>query len=129
MFKDVEKWVEIRRRVLNKEISKRQACRDYKVPWRTLERILEYVEPPGYQLKQPRSKRKLDPFLPIIHEILEQDRQAPRKQRHTAQRIFDRLVAEHEYDGGITIVSAFTNSVSFRVADISTSGAASASPG
>ena len=104
MFKDVEKWVEIRRRVLNKEISKRQACRDYKVPWRTLERILEYVEPPGYQLKQPRSKRKLDPFLPIIHEILEQDRQAPRKQRHTAQRIFDRLVAEHEYDGGITIV-------------------------
>jgi len=104
VFKDVEKWVEIRRRVLNKEISKRQACRDYKVPWRTLERILEYVEPPGYQLKQPRSKRKLDPFLPIIHEILEQDRQAPRKQRHTAQRIFDRLVAEHEYDGGITIV-------------------------
>ena len=96
VFKDVEKWVEIRRRVLNKEISKRQACRDYKVPWRTLERILEYVEPPGYQLKQPRSKRKLDPFLPIIHEILEQDRQAPRKQRHTAQRIFDRLVSEHD---------------------------------
>jgi|TARA_Y100000310_G_scaffold318174_1_gene371936 transposase len=104
VFKDVEKWVEIRRRVLNKEISKRQACRDYKVPWRTLERILEHVEPPGYQLKQPRQKRKLDPFLPIIHEMLEGDRQAPRKQRHTAQRIFDRLVAEHKYDGGYTIV-------------------------
>jgi len=104
VFKDMEKWVEIRRRVLGKEISKRQACREYKVPWRTLQRILEHVEPPGYQLQQPRVKRKLEPFLPIIHEILEQDRQAPRKQRHTAQRIFDRLVAEHEYDGGITIV-------------------------
>ena len=96
MFKDMEKWVEIRRRVLSKEISKRQACRDYNVPWRTLQRILEHVEPPGYQLKQPRPKRKLDPFLRIIHEILERDRQAPRKQRHTAQRIFDRLVSEHD---------------------------------
>ena len=104
MFKDMEKWVEIRRRVLSKEISKRQACRDYNVPWRTLQRILEHVEPPGYQLKQPRPKRKLDPFLRIIHEILERDRQAPRKQRHTAQRIFDRLVSEHDYDGGYTIV-------------------------
>ena len=62
------------------------------------------MEPPGYQLKQPRPKRKLDPFLRIIHEILERDRQAPRKQRHTAQRIFDRLVSEHDYDGGYTIV-------------------------
>ncbi len=100
----MKKWVEIRRRVLSKEISKRQACRDYNVPWRTLQRILEHVEPPGYQLKQPRPKRKLERFLPIIHEILERDRQAPKKQRHTAQRIFDRLVAEHDYDGGYTIV-------------------------
>ncbi|MCA9124419.1 MAG: hypothetical protein H6822_06605 [Planctomycetaceae bacterium] len=56
----MEKWVEIRRRVLGKEISKRQACKDYGIPWRTLQRILEHVEPPGYQLKQPRAKRKLD---------------------------------------------------------------------
>ncbi len=104
VFKDMEKWVEIRRRVLCKEISKRQACRDYNVPWRTLTRILEHVEPPGYQLKRARPKRKLERFLPIIHEILERDRQAPKKQRHTAQRIFDRLVAEHDYDGGYTIV-------------------------
>lgn len=104
MFKDMEKWIEIRRRVLHNEISKRQACREYNVPWRTLQRILEHEEPPGYQLKQPRRKRKLEPFLPIIHDILERDRQAPKKQRHTAQRIFDRLVAEHDYDGGYTIV-------------------------
>ena len=104
VFKDMEKWVEIRRRVLGKEISKRQACKEYGIPWRTLQRILEHVEPPGYQLKQPRAKRKLDRFMPIIHEILERDRQAPRKQRHTAQRIFDRLRVEHDYDGGYTIV-------------------------
>ncbi len=104
MFKDMYKWIEIRRRVLHKEISKRQACQEYGLGWRTLAKILEHEEPPGYQRKQPRRKPKLDPYLPIIHEMLEQDRQAPKKQRHTSQRIFDRLVKEHAYDGGITIV-------------------------
>ena len=100
----MQKWIEIRRRVLCKEISKRQACREYGLGWRTLTKILEQEEPPGYQLKRPRRKRKLERFLPILHEILEQDRQAPKKQRHTSQRIFDRLVEEHAYDGCITIV-------------------------
>jgi transposase len=104
VFKDMHKWIEIRREVLNGEISKREACRKFAIGWRTLARILEHDEPPGYQLKRPRPKRKLEPFLPVVHEILEQDRKAPRKQRHTAQRIFDLLVEKHKYDGGITIV-------------------------
>jgi transposase len=104
VFKDMEKWTEIRRRVLTNEISKREACRQYALQWRTLKRILNHAEPAGYQRQQPRAKRKLDKFLPIIHEILERDRQAPKKQRHTAQRLFDRLRAEHQFDGGLTIV-------------------------
>ncbi len=78
----MEIWVEIRRRVLTKEISKRAACREYGIQWRTLQRILEHEEPAGYQMKQPRRKRKLEKFLPIIHEILKQDQQSPKKQRH-----------------------------------------------
>jgi transposase len=104
VFKDMEKWTEIRRRVLTKEISKRGACREYALQWRTLKRILQHAEPAGYQLQQPRPKRKLDRFLPIIHEILEQDRQAPKKQRHTAQRLFERLQVEQQFDGCLTIV-------------------------
>lgn len=104
VFKDMEKWIEIRRRVLLKEISKRQACQEYSIGWRTLKKILSHEQPPGYQRKEPRRKPKLAPFLPIIHEILDRDLQAPPKQRHTAQRIFDRLCAEHEYDGCYTIV-------------------------
>ena len=91
MFKDVHKWIEIRRRVLGKEISKRQACREYAIGWRTLARFRTHEEPPGYRLKQPRQKEKLQRFLPGIHEILEADQQAPRKQRHAAQRISERL--------------------------------------
>ena len=87
----MDQWVEIRRRVLTRELSKRAACKKYQIEWRTLQRILKHEDPTGYQMKEPRQKRKLERFLPIIHEILQQDRQAPKKQRHTAQRIFDRL--------------------------------------
>ena len=104
MFKDMEKWTEIRRRVLTREISKRAARREYQRDRKILKRVLEHEEPTEYRLKQPRQKPKLEKLLPIIHEILRQDQQAPKKQRHTAQRIFERLREEHRYDGGLTIV-------------------------
>ncbi|UCC31786.1 MAG: IS21 family transposase [Phycisphaerales bacterium] len=103
MFKDMQKWVEIRRRVLSREISKRQAVIEYGLGWRTLDKILAHEEPPGYRLKRPRRKRKLEEFLPLIHEILEADRQAPPKQRHTAKRIYQRL-QDAGFTGGYTIV-------------------------
>lgn len=104
MFKDMETWTEIRRRVLTGEISKRAACREYKLDWKILKRVLEHEEPTEYRLQQPRPKPKLEKFLPIIHEILRQDQEAPKKQRHTAKRIFERLREEHHYEGGLTIV-------------------------
>ena len=53
---------------------------------------------------KPRRPSILDPLLPVVHQILEDDKKAPKKQRHTAKRIFDRLKAEHGYQGGLTIV-------------------------
>ena len=104
MFTDMEKWAEIRRRVLTGEISKRAACREYEIHWETLEKILTHSEPPGYRRTTPRGS-KVDPFLPVIQEILDSDKKSHRKQRHTAQRIFERLRDEHGYSGGYTIVS------------------------
>ncbi len=40
----------------------------------------------------------------MIAAILEADRSAPVKQRHTAKRIFERLRDEHGYAGGSTVV-------------------------
>jgi transposase len=100
---DMDLWIEVRRRVLNGEMSKRAACREYDICWQTLQKMLEHPEPPGYRLTKPRPS-KLEPFLPIIHEILKTDRQVHRKQRHTAKRIFERLRDEHDYEGGETIV-------------------------
>lgn len=105
MYTDMEQWAEIRRRVLTNEISKRQACAEYQIHWRTLKKILEHEEPPPFR-QAPRAKPRLGPFLPIIHQILEADRQAPPKQRHTAERIFQRLRDEHAYTGCASIVRA-----------------------
>src|SRR6476620_9684359 len=100
----MESWKEVRRRVLTKEIRQRAACETYGLGWHTLKKILAHDEPPGYRQSQPRTKRKLEPFLPIIQQILVDDRQAPKKQRHTAQRIFERLRDEHGFQGGKTVV-------------------------
>ena len=77
MYTNMEIWAEVRRRVLAGEISKREACREYRLHWDTLTKILTHEEPPGYRRRQPRAKPTLGPFLPIIHAILEADRQAP----------------------------------------------------
>ena len=100
----MDQWAEIRRRVLVDGESKRSVLRQFKLHWKTLQKILNQSEPPGYQAAKPRAKKKLGPFLPVIDEILRQDQQAPPKQRHTAKRIFERLRDEHGYAGGLTVV-------------------------
>jgi transposase len=47
----------------------------------------------------PTRPSKLDAFKPVIDEILRADLDAPRKQRHTAKRIFDRLIDEQAMAG------------------------------
>src|SRR5512135_1735649 len=100
----MEKWAEIRRRVLVDGLSRRAACRAYGIPWKTLKKILTPTEPPGYRCILPKRPSILEPFLPVVHQILQDDRQAPRKQRHTARRIYQWLRDEHGFQGGLTIV-------------------------
>jgi transposase len=100
----MEFWTTVRRQVLTGELSQRAACEKYRLGWHTLKKILAHAEPPGYRQRQPRKKRKFERFLPIVHEMLAADREAPKKQRHTAWRIFQRLRDEHGYDGGYTTV-------------------------
>ena len=99
----MELWTEIRRKVLVEKVPKREICRDYKVGWRTLEKILEHPEPPGYRSREGSRWQApaQGPYLAVIDEILAQDADpsTPRKQRHTAKRIFERLRDEHHYGG------------------------------
>lgn len=100
-------WAEIRRRVLAGELSIRQAATEYDLNFRTVHKIVHQAQPPaGSTLARPRPKPVLDPFLPIIRQILTADLAAPPKQRHTARRIFDRLRKDHDYAGCQSIVRA-----------------------
>jgi transposase len=60
--------------------------------------------PLGYTPGAPASKPKLGQLLGVIDAILEADRTAPMKQRHTTKRIFERLRDEHSFGGGYTVV-------------------------
>lgn len=59
----------------------------------------ENGEPAGYRRTKPVGYPKLGPFVAIINQILKDDESAPRKQRHHAKRIFQRLASEHGYTG------------------------------
>jgi len=64
---------------------------------------LEHSEPPGYRLKEPRPKPKIGPYLERIAQIIEEDKALPKKQRHTAKRIYERI-REMGYAGRYTQV-------------------------
>jgi transposase len=104
VYTDMEQWTEIRRRVLVEGMSKRQACKQFAINWKTLRKILTHEEPPGYRRVKPPRRPTIEPVLPIIRQILDDDTKAPRKQRHTAKRIWQRLRDEHAFPGGYTSV-------------------------
>ena len=70
--------------------------------WRreTVRKMLRYAAPPGYRRQKPIRRPRLDPYTGVIDQILESDEALPKKQRHTAQRIFERLRDEHDFAGG-----------------------------
>jgi len=96
-------WTKIRLEVLRAERSKREILRREGIHWETLRKILEHSEPPGYRLKEPRPKPKIGPYLERIAQIIEEDKALPKKQRHTAKRIYERI-REMGYAGRYTQV-------------------------
>jgi transposase len=86
-------------------LSERAAARLFGIDRKTVGKILKHTVPPGYRRSKPPARPKLDPFIAIIDRLLEEDRTLPKKQRHTAKRIFERLRDEHGFAGGITIVT------------------------
>jgi hypothetical protein len=86
----VELFEQIRRDRRVEDLSIRELADRHHVHRRTVRDALENAVPPprkGY----PRPA--IDPYVEVIDAWLLADREVPRKQRHTARRVWQRLVA------------------------------------
>ena len=106
MYK-VELYVRVRRACMVDGMSTREAARVFGLHRDTVRKMLAYSMPPGYRRQTPPRRPKLEPYTGIIGAILEGDLGVPRKQRHTAKRIFERLRDEHGFEGQYTIVKDY----------------------
>jgi transposase len=103
----MELYERIRRdRRVEPDVSIRELSRRYRVHRRDVRAAL--ASPVPRPRKTPeRAAPALGPHEATIRRWLREDLDAPRKQRHTARRIWQRLVAEHGADVGESTVRAF----------------------
>lgn len=88
-------------------MSQRELARHFNISRDSVRKMLAFSAPPGYRRKKEIKRPKLDGFTEIIDGWLEEDKKVPRKQRHTAKRIYERLRAEHGFTGGYTIIKDY----------------------
>jgi len=95
MLKEMEQWTAVRHALFVEKISLREAARRFRLNFRTIQKIFNNETPTVYDRLGAESK--ITPFLPFLEKYLEEDKALPRKQRHTAKRIYERLREEHSY--------------------------------
>jgi transposase len=76
---------------------------------KTVRKALRDASVPEYHLFKARSCPVMDPFKAVIERWLEEDKIQPRKQRHTAHRIYERLVNEHYFTGSERTVRQYVS--------------------
>lgn len=103
----VELFERIRRDREREGLSIRELAGRHGVHRRTVRQALASPWPPPRKRPQGRPAPKLGPYRPLIDEWLISDREAPRKQRHTAKRIWERLRDERGADVAETTVRQY----------------------
>jgi transposase len=114
----VELYGRIRHACHVEGLSLREAARRFGIHRATVRKMLAFAVPPGYRRRGPPARPRLGAFTAIIDRILDDDRSAPAKQRHTAKRIHERLRAEHGFAGGYTTVKDYVRERRARVREV-----------
>jgi len=103
----VELFEKIRRDRRVEELSIRELAQRHQVHRRTVRQALASALPPPRKAYARRSRPAIDPYVEVIDSWLLGDREVPRKQRHTARRIWQRLVTEHSAQVAEVTVSRY----------------------
>jgi len=107
-------YEQIRRAHEREGLSVRELARRFRVHRRDVRQALASAVPP--ERKRPeRSAPILDAWKPTIDGWLLADRLAPRKQRHTARRVWQRLIDEHQAQVGESTVRRYVAEVRRRM--------------
>jgi transposase len=99
-------------------MSIREAARQFGLHRGTIKKILGFAIPPGYRRSKPIHRPKLERFTGFIDAMLLGDKTTPKKQHHTAKRIFERLRDEHDFLGGYTIVKDYVREKTLRSREV-----------
>lgn len=91
----VELFEQIRRDKRIDGLSIRELADRHQVHRRTVRQALAAALPPPRKEYPPRARPAIEPWAAVIDGWLLEDQKVPRKQRHTARRVWQRLVAEH----------------------------------
>ena len=91
-------------RVYGKSI--REIAREYGHSRKTVRKAIREVSP-AYEQKRERVHPVMDPYCDVILSWLRSDKKMPRKQRHTARRIYTRLQEEYDFTGCESTVRRF----------------------
>lgn len=103
----VEEIEQIRQAYFREGNSKRRIAQEQHYGRQVVRQALQDARPREYRQVEPRPSPVLGPFIQIIDQWLREDEQRPRKQRHTAHRIFERLQSEHQFPGAESTVRRY----------------------
>jgi transposase len=99
----------IRRLYFIQRYSIREISKELHHSRKTVRKAIRDASVPKYHLVQARLSPVMDPFKAIIERWLEEDKRQPRKQRHTAHRVYERLVKEHCFSGSERTVRQYVS--------------------
>ena len=114
----VEEKETIRRLYFNQRHSIREIAKERCHSRKTVKKAISDASVPEYHLTKTRPSPVMDPFKMIIEKWLEEDSRHPPKQRHTAHRVYTRLVSEHQFTGGERTVRQYISRLKPKFQDI-----------
>lgn len=80
----------------------------------TVKKVLR-SEMSNYKSRDNQPYPVLGDYIKIIDQWIEQDKESPKKQRHTATRIFNRLKQEEGYTGSYSAVRRYAKNAKIRI--------------
>ena len=109
---DQYSYIRTAHRVYGKRI--KQIARETGHSKNTIKKVLR-GEYSGYTPRIEQPYPVLGPYLNTIDQWLQDDKKQPKKQRHTAVRVFNRLKAEHDFQGAETTVRRYVREAKLRL--------------